>query len=303
MKKIMAITKGGVSSLISACSLATLSLLMTPKASALEVGPGDFEYLPSGINVGMLYYQHAQRDSLYAQGKKVPGSNKLTTDIGIFRYIRPVELSNSVTVDLNLIQPFGHIDAKDDASFLGHASGMGDLTLGPVVKFLLDPETRDVFSIAPFITLPTGNYDNDDSLNLGDNRWSGVLQLAYVKHFGTNWALDTIGDVSIYGKNDDFGMAGAELKQKPRYEVQTHARYILSPATSLAAGIGHYEGGETEINDVKMNDKLKTTYGRLSITHFMDRTSQLQVLIGKDLEVENGFKEDIRINLRIAKIF
>ncbi|MBD8254063.1 transporter [Pseudomonas fluorescens] len=303
MKTIKPTSTEWLCNLLSAFSITAISLLIAPKVSALEVGPGDFEYLPSGINVGMLYYQYAQRDSLYVQGKKAPGSSNFTTDIGIFRYIRPVELSPSVTVDLNLIQPFGHIDAKGDASFLGNASGTGDLTLGPVLKFLLDPVTRDVFSIAPFIILPTGSYDNDESLNLGDNRWSGVLQLAYVKHFSPDWVLDTIGDVSIYGRNNDFGMAGAELKQKPRYELQTHARYIVSPETSLAAGIGHYKGGETEINDVERNDKLKTTYGRLSITHFVDKTSQIQVMIGKDFKVENGFKEDARINLRVAKIF
>lgn len=302
MKNLISLPAKRLRSTVSTLSLVTVSLI-APATQALETGPGDFEVIPGGINVAMIYYQHAERDSLYTQGNKVPGNYKLTTDIGIFRYIRPVQLSPSVTLDLNVIQPFGHIDSKGSLSALGNASGMGDLTLGPVLKFLLDPVTRDVFSIAPFIVIPTGKYDRDDSLNLGDNRWSGILQLAYVKHFFTRWALDTVGDVTLYGPNDEAAVTGGKLKQDPRYEVQTHLRYILSPSTTFSAGLGHYEGGETELNNVSRDDKLKTTYGRMSVTHFVDKTSQLQLMLGKDLNVENGFKENMRINLRIAKIF
>ncbi len=85
--------------------------------------------------------------------------------------------------------------------------------------------------------------------------------------------------------------------------MQGHLRYILSPATTLYAGIGYYWGGETKVNGVAQSDKLKTTSARLTATHFIDQATQLPAQLGQDVSVENGLKEKARINLRFAKIF
>jgi hypothetical protein len=280
-----------------------LGLALGVPAHALEVTAGDYEIYPAGVNIGLLYYQHAERSDLYSNGNKVSSNFNLKSDIGLIRYIRPIGLSDTATLDLNVILPFGELKASGDASVLGKASGVADLIVGAPVKFLLDPTTKDAFSVGTFVYLPTGNYDNAKPLNLGENRWKGLLQLAYVGHFGSTWALDAVGDVLVHGKNDKFGPTHATLKQDPRFEVQGHLRYILSPATALSAGIGHYWAGETEVNGVARNDKLKTTYARLTATHFIDQTTQLQAQLGQDVSVESGLKERARINLRFAKIF
>lgn len=280
-----------------------LDLALASPAQALEVTAGDYEIYPAGINIGLLYYQHAERSDLYSNGTKVSTNFNLKSDIGLLRYIGPVKLSDTATLDLNAILPFGELKGSGDARVLGKASGVADLIVGAPVKFLLDPATKDAFSVGTFVYLPTGNYDNTKPLNLGDNRWKGLLQLAYVGHFGSTWALDAVGDVLVHGKSDKFGPTNATLKQDPRFEVQGHLRYILSPATALSAGVGYYWGGETKVNGVAQNDKLKTTYARLTATHFIDQTTQLQVQLGQDVSVENGLKEKARINLRFAKIF
>jgi hypothetical protein len=280
-----------------------LGLALAVPAHALEVTAGDYEIYPAGVNIGLLYYQHAERSDLYANGTKVSNNFNLKSDIGLLRYIRPIKLNDTATLDLNVILPFGELKGSGDASVLGKASGMADLILGAPVKFLLDPTTKDAFSVGTFVYLPTGNYDNAKPLNLGENRWKGLLQLAYVGHIGSTWALDAVGDVLVHGKNDKFGPTNATLKQDPRFEVQGHLRYILSPASALSAGIGYYWGGETEVNGVSQSDKLKATYARLTATHFIDQTTQLQAQLGQDVSVESGPKEKARINLRFAKIF
>ncbi|MEJ7686970.1 MAG: transporter [Variovorax sp.] len=272
-------------------------------ASALEVTAGDYEVYPANVNILPLYYQHAERSAFYVNGDKVQSNFSLKSDIGLVRYIRPVELSPSVFLDPQVILPFGQLRGGKDASFLGKASGTADLILGAPVKFLLDPTTRDAFSIGTFVYLPSGDYDSSKPLNLGENRWKALLQLAYVKHFGPDWALDVVGDVLVHGKNDDASPLGGTRKQDPRYETQAHLRYNLSPATALSVGYGYYWGGETKLNGVEQNDKLKTHYARLTATHFVNQTLQVQVQLGKDLAVENGFKEKARLNLRVTKIF
>jgi len=279
-------------------------MLTAHTACALEVTPGDYEVLPPGVNVGLLYYQHARRSELYADGEKFLDDAKLTSDVGIARYIRTVGLNANTVLDINVILPFGHLKADDQIAALGSASGTGDLIVGAPVKFLLDSNTRDVFAVGPYLYLPTGSYDRNKPLNLGENRWRLLLQLAYVKHFNANWALDLVGDVEFNGENDEFGPGKATMKQSPRRELQAHLRYMPSQATAFGISLGRYWVADQKVDGTPVLEAQTNTWGRLTVAHFLDQTTQLQAQLGRDLAVDRGgFKEDARLNLRLLKIF
>lgn len=276
---------------------------LSQSAAALEVTAGDYEALPAGSNIAMLYYQYAERKDSYASGNKVSGNFDMTSNVALARYIHVLKLSDSAVLDPQFILPLGTLRTAGDASVLGDASGTGDLIVGAPVKFILDQNTRDVFSIGPYLYLPTGTYDSNKLLNLGENRWKVLLQLAYIRHFNADWALDLVGDVTINGNNTDYTATHATMKQAPRYEVQAHLRYNLSPATALSVGVGSVRGGETEVNGVKQGDQINTQYARMTVTSFIRPDIQLQFQYGQDLSVENGLKERNRLNFRIAKLF
>lgn len=274
-------------------------------AQALEVTGGDYEQVPGGLNLGMLYLQHAERSALYVQGRKVLGDFNLKSDIGLLRYIRTVQLDATTTVDPQVILPFGKLSTSGSAAMLGNAEGVADLIVGAPVKFLLNPTSKDAFSVGPYLYLPTGSYDRNKPLNLGEHRWKGLLQLAWVTHFNPQWALDVVGDVMVHGKNRQAGPGTADvtLKQDPRYELQGHLRYIVSPATALSFGYGLVTGAATTVNGAGMGDRQRTQYARLTAAHFIDQTTQLQAQLGSDVKVENGAREKARLNLRLVKIF
>jgi hypothetical protein len=284
-------------------AVAALTASGASAVHSLEVTAGDYEIYPAGANIGLLYYQHAERSDLYVGGNKVSSNFKLTSDVGLARYIRPIKVNDTTTVDFNAILPFGRLKGSGDAAVLGSTSGTADLIVGAATKFLVDAATKDAFSVGTFVYLPTGSYDNDQPLNLGENRWKALLQLAYVAHFGAAWALDTVGDVLVHGKNDEAGAAESVLKQRPRYEVQAHLRYIPSAATALSVGLGRYWGAESKVNGLAQDDRLKTTYARLTATHWLTQTVQLQAQLGRDVSVANGPKEKSRLNLRVGTIF
>jgi hypothetical protein len=284
-------------------AIASAFLAHVPAARALEVTGGDYEVYPAGVNIGLLYYQHAETGDVYASGHKVASRFNVTSDIGLLRYIRPVAVNSTLTLDPQFILPFGEVRGKDNASALGSASGAADLILGLPFKFLLDPTSRDAFSIGPFLYLPTGNYDHDKALNLGENRWKGLVQFAYVTHFNPTWALDVIGDVQISGDNTNYGPTGATRKQDPLFETQAHLRYNITPATTMAIDYGYKFGGDTQVDGVSDNDRLRTQYARLTAQSFVTPTMQLQAQVGADLSAYNGTKEKARLNLRLAKIF
>ncbi|MBK5549092.1 MULTISPECIES: transporter [unclassified Pseudomonas] len=278
------------------------ALLPAFHAQAVEVAPGDYEQYPADATIGVIYYQHATTDSAYAKGHKVSSDFNLSSDVGILRLLHVYALSDTVTIDPQFLLPFGHVSSGGDASTLGSTSGIGDLILTAPVKLRLN-DARDTLSLAPYLFVPTGSYDKDAPLNIGENRWKFELQGAYVKHFTEKWAMDLVGGATWYGDNDDYSANANRLEQDVSYAAQVMGRYMPDATTAFGIGFGHTWGGETNIEHVNQDNEADTTNFRLTATKFFTAQDQIQLQLGKDLSVDNGPKEDFRMNLRYARVF
>lgn len=272
------------------------------ESHAAEVTPGDYEQVPGGTNLGLLYYQYSTTDSAYSQGSKIANNFKVDSNVGILRFVHSFQLNERTTIDPQFLLPFGKAAGSDNASALGDTSGIGDITFTAPIRYRLN-DAKDIIAGTLYISAPTGDYDQNKSLNLGGNRWKWDFQGAYVKHFNPYWALDVIGDVILYSKNDDYGSTSADLEQNVSYESQIMGRYMPNPTTSFALGLGHNWGGETKINGAKQDDQISTTNIRFTASKFFTAKDQFQIQLGRDLSVDNGVKEDFRMNLRYLRIF
>ncbi|WP_027349522.1 transporter [Halotalea alkalilenta] len=278
------------------------ALLPALHAQAVEVAPGDYEQLPVGSTIGLIYYQHSSTDALYSQGRKSSSDFNLTSNIGMLRLLHVYRLSDRATIDPQFLVPFGHVSGNGDASAMGSASGIGDLILTAPIKYRLN-DARDILSATAYLYLPTGDYDRNDALNLGENRWKVDFQAAYIKHFTENWALDLVGDVIWYGDNKDFGASSSRMEQDVSYSAQIMGRYMPDPTTDFGIGFGHNWGGETQVDGVDQDNRLETTNLRLTASKFVTPKDQVQLQLGRDLSVDNGAREDFRMNLRYVRVF
>jgi len=258
--------------------------------------------MPAGTNLGMVYYQHAERNKLYSAGNQVPIKAGLDSDVGILRAVHFMEIGG-IIVDPQFLLPFGNLKGKDDMSALGSGSGIGDLMLVATAWLVNDPKAKTYFGISPYLYLPTGTYDRNEALNLGENRWKFALQGGYITPLSDSVSLDLIGDVMVFGKNDDFGAASQTLEQKPLYQGQTFLRYHVSPTFTLSAGLSYTAGGETEVNGVSRNDRISTSKYSLGGSYFIGPKTQVLATYGRDLNVDEGLKETGRINMRILQMF
>ncbi|MBL8473595.1 MAG: transporter [Rhodocyclaceae bacterium] len=288
----------------SICKIAALmaAAFASIPASALDADAGDYTALPAGTNLALLYYQHATRDELYANGSKVPGSNRLDSDVGILRGVHFMDIGGTI-VDPQFLLPFGTLKAKDNLSALGDTSGVGDLILGATVWLLNNPKANTYVGVTPWVYAPTGSYDKNRALNLGENRWKYALQLGFITGLTDKLLLDLIGDVTWYGKNDDFGPTSATMKQRAMYEFQAYLRYQLTPTWDVRMGALHYSGGETEVNGVMQNDRTRTTKFTVGTAFFVTPKIQLMANYGQDGSVHNGLRENNRLNLRFLSVF
>lgn len=293
MKKVR--TTAGVAALIMGSALC-------PSAHAIDVDAGDYTALPAGTNLGLLYYQNATRKELYANGNKVPINPRLDSDVGILRAVHFMDIGGYI-VDPQFLLPFGSLKAKDGIAALGSASGTGDLILASTVWLVNQPKTDTYFGITPFLFVPTGSYDKNKALNLGENRWKFALQAGYITGLSDRVSLDLIADVTTYGNNNQFGATSQTMKQDLSYQYQAYLRYKVLPTWDLRFGVSHANGGETTVNGVASNDRTRTTKFSIGTAWFAAPTVQLMANYGRDSSVENGFKEGNRLNLRVLKIF
>lgn len=279
-------------------------VLMSFSAAAIEINPGDYEQFPSGATIGLLYYQFGHGNEAYSRGTKTTSDAKLDTNVGLIRLLHVYEIAPNVTIDPQFILPVGAITTGGDLSALGSPGGVGDVILAAPVKFKLDTEFKDVFALTPYVIAPTGTYDDNRSLNFGANRWQGILQTAYVKHFNPVWSFDFIADVTFSSDNNRYNMGGiGKLSQAPQYELQGYLRYKINPALEVAGGFGGRLGGNQSFQQVSLRNSQGTSYGRLAIAYFPEPTFQVQAMIGRDLSVENGTKQATFVQVRLAKIF
>lgn len=277
----------------------SIILSFSSSVYAVDVDAGDYVPAPAGTDLALLYLQHATSNSLRSQDQRVPGDNRLNTDIGIFRAVHFMKIGGLI-VDPQILLPFGYVGGKGDMSTpLGSTNGVGDPILAATVWVQNNPVEKTYTGITPYIYVPVGSYDSNRALNLGENRWRYNLQVAHVRPLGDKFSLDLIGDATFYGKNTEFGLAKQTLEQKTQYQAQAWLRYHLSDTSDLRFGLSKTIGGETTVAGVAQNDRKSTSKFSLGGAVFVAPKVQVIGLWGRDIAVENGFKESSRINVRL----
>lgn len=269
-------------------------------AYVITTEPGDNAPLPAGTNLGVLYYQHAERDKVMVDGHEAPVDFGLNSDIVLARFVKWMNLGDFL-VTPQVIVPWGHLKLSGDNQ--GSESAFGDPFVGSNIWLYNDAEKERYFSVGGYVGIPLGSYDGDQgSMNIGENRWKGVVEINYVHAL---LPRTLYGEITLerdwFSKNDDF--LGGTLKQSAVFEVQTHLRYVLNPTNQLGLTYIHTTGGEYEFNDQAQNDSLNTSRYLVTWSHFLNQSTQLQTQFGQDLEVRNGPQENLRLNLRLAHLF
>lgn len=218
---------------------------------------------------------------LHAQGTIDLGGPVESTDLDVsvltpnYRHTFDV-LGNVGAVLIGL--PMGNVSFESSAGTIDVDTGVahGDLVVGgalglvgaPSLSLMEYVQHKPGFQamVAAKLFAPTGDYDPDRMVNLGQNRWTfeASLPISYVLG-------DTMIDpelmtfeirpvVQIFGDNDDpFSGLGADVtSQDPIFGVEGHITRNFGNSV-WAAIDGYYEtGGETFRDGVAQGDGLET---------------------------------------------
>lgn len=278
------------------------ALMACTSAQAIDVEAGDYTAAPDGTTLGLIYLQHADRQASYADGSKTPAHGHMRSDVGVLRLIHFMKLGDYI-VDPQFLLPFGHLRGTGDFQSLGSNGGLGDLTLAATLWTINDPVNRRYLGFTPFVYAPTGSYSRNEALNMGENRWKYAFQVGYIQGLGRFFTVDLLADVTLHGRNADYGAAGQSFKQDPTYQLQAFGRYQVTPALDLRVGVAKSWVGSTQVDGLEAAGRGQVTKSTVGVGYQLDARTQLLALYGRDLKVTEGLKEKHRINLRVAYAF
>jgi hypothetical protein len=165
-------------------------------------------------------------------------SASLSADVAIAGYAKMFPVANKAAM-LAVLTPMGRIEGDflaGGALSRESSSGFGD----PMIEFninLIGPPPimtlPDMLRYEPGFSMdlvvdlafPLGQYDNTQSLNLGQNRWYGRVGTPIVWQLGPwipdrRMTLEIYPSVWFFGDNEDF--VGENLSSDPTFELEAH---------------------------------------------------------------------------------
>ncbi|MDB5542633.1 MAG: transporter [Devosia sp.] len=237
-------------------------------------GARAYHLRPEGASDISLTVTLLHADGTIDLGGNVEEGTELDVSVLTPTYHRSFDILGNVgTVLIGL--PVGNVSFESLSGIIDVDTGFaqGDLLVGgtlglvgtPSLSLMEYAQHKPGFqaAVAAKLFLPTGDYDPDRMLSLGQNRWSlqASLPISYV--LGDTMidpeltTLEVMPVVQIFGDNDDpFG--AAVTSQDPIFGIEGHITRNFGNSV-WAALDGYYEiGGETSRDGVAQGDGLET---------------------------------------------
>ena len=281
----------------------SVGLAFPAHAAVNDIFPGDYETLPAGMTTVTAYAYLRQAEGPYVQGKKQM-NGRLDIPIAAVRISNFIKLGGMSFAPM-VVLPWAEIKASPGAlsdSLGKDAHGFGDLRLSGTLWLREDTQAREYIGITATVILPTGDYDADRLLNIGNNRTALVLGGGWIKPLTAHVILEIIPEAAFYGDNKEY--AGQNrLRQAPTYALGGTLRYHFSSQAQIFSGAQVNRGGATSINGVDQDDAVENTRFSLGASYLTQSRQQWALRYSRDLHIQNGFKTTNELTLRYLVFF
>lgn len=273
----------------------TLAVFLFGASQASAQVPARFYWktLSDGNAVPVIFNSISGNTNPFDPANMVTPGADFEATMAIAGYARTFSLFDRSAMAAILL-PMGRVSG--DVTVAGNtfnqsASGFGD----PMLEFtlnILGPKAQknipDALRYEPGfsvdvladLALPIGEYDSDQPLNLGQNRWYGRLGMPIVWQLG-EWVpgrrttLEFLPAVWLFGNNTDY--LGQTLKTDPMFQLDAHLTRDFTERFWGSIDASWYSGGKATINGVageklnnlgvgltlgyQVNENLNLTFG------------------------------------------
>jgi hypothetical protein len=269
---------------------------------AVDASPGAYVPIPSGSNVAMLYLGGGKAGEYQpGHGHAISKGTELKTRTGLVRLFHMFEVSGH-RVQLQFGLPFGSQDLKFKGAKVGHESGLSDPYMAVTAWPIDDPAHQRYLAVTGFVLFPTGSYDKNHPMNMGNNRYAQAIQVGYAQTWGS-WRLELNQDVTWYGDNDRSNAANRKLKQDPTFNFQPWLSYTFANKVTTSFGVARTWGGESTLDGISTDRRTDYLRVRAGVGYWLKKNVQVYSELNRDVEVHGGYKFDYTGFVRVAYLF
>jgi Putative MetA-pathway of phenol degradation len=295
---------------MAAATVLAMGALAPPQSQAQVPGRFYWKTLSDANAVPLIYNSISGNTNPFDMSHTVtPGANFDAT-LAMTGYARTFTLWDRSAMAA-IILPMGRISGEvvtpAGRTTSLSASGFGD----PMLEFnlnLLGPKAQknipDVIRYQPGfsvdlladLALPIGEYNSDQVLNVGQNRWYGRVGFPVIWQLG-DWVpgrrttLEFLPAVWMFGDNTDF--VGQTLKTDPLFQLDAHLTRDFTETLWGAIDASWYSGGRASVNGVE-GKKLNNLGVGLTLGYTVN--SNLNLTVGYKSTIGDSAPTDLRMD-------
>ncbi len=212
-------------------------------AGAILIDPYDNILPPDGL-YGLLYGNYYHADQLNDSDGDKAVSVDLTAKVAVLRglYYRHI---GKLPFAFQLIVPMGEV--KESKLLHEKSSGVGDITFGPAIFLYNNDKSGTYLSYWLYLTAPTGDWDKNQAINLGQHNWYFEHQIAF----------EQLWKGFVYDMNLNYyhHLEEPDNNYRPpqRFELEASLAYQLTDKLILGVNGGGYwdlENGKVDGDSV-----------------------------------------------------
>ena len=247
-------------------TLFTIGIFCPPQGMAQVPARFYWKTLSGGNAVPLILESINGNTNPFDSAHTVTAGADFDATLALLGYARTFSLFDRSAVAA-VIMPMGRVSG--DVTVAGRsvnqsAEGFGDPMLEFDINILGPPAQKIIpdalryepgFSVDLLVdlALPIGEYDSDQSLNIGQNRWYGRLGMPIIWQLGP-WVpgrrttLEFLPAVWFFGENDDY--LGKTMETDPIFQLDAHLTRDFTEHLWGSLDAALYSGGEPTIDNV-----------------------------------------------------
>jgi len=295
-------------SLVFATMLA-LCALCPPQALAQVPARFYWKSLSGANAVPLIFNSISGNTNPFDPAHVVAPEGEIDATLVIAGYARTFSLFDRAAMAAILL-PMGRVSGEVTVAgnaYNESASGFGD----PMLEFninILGPRAQknipDALRYEPGfsvdlladIAVPIGEYDSDQPLNVGQNRWYGRVGMPIVWQLGS-WVpgrrttLEFLPAVWFFGTNDDY--VGRTLKTDPMFQLDAHLTRDFTEKFWGSLDLAWYSGGKATVDGVA-GEKLNNVGLGLTLGYAIN--DNLNLTVGYKSTINDSAPDDLRMD-------
>jgi hypothetical protein len=300
---------------LAATTLLAMGALCPPQALAQTPARFYLDTLSGGNAVPLIFESINGNTNPFDPAHTVISGADFDATLALPGYAHTFSLFDRAAM-VAIILPMGRISGdvtKGLATVSESASGFGDPTLEFSLNVIGPPAQKNIPDVLRYepgfsvdlladLALPIGEYDSDQSLNIGQNRWYGRLGMPIIWQLG-DWVpgrrttLEFLPAVWLFGDNDDY--VGQTLETEPMFQLDAHLSRDFTQNLWGSLDVSWYSGGRATINGVE-GDKLNNLGVGLTLGYTIN--DNLNLTLGYKSTINDDAPDDLKMDSFMATL-